>query len=177
MGVDIDQYRARIGRSTGGRTTPRRNRPLRRFPNVSKCQSPETWALLWICVAVATVWMLCQTDHTSDGSESKMSPTLDTFCADGEHMGRAIGTLNANMSRLNTSRPIRTLSTSVIRYSDDIYGYASYTPLSSGDQTCHNFVAGIRIFKANICINPYHSPMHRCIATRFPGASPALPGP
>ena len=70
--------------------------------------------------------MLCQTD----GSESKMSPTLDTFCADGEHMGSAIGTLNANMSRLNTSRPIRTLSTSVIRYSDDIYGYASYTLLS-----------------------------------------------
>ena len=27
-------------------------------------------------------------------------------------------------------------------------------------QTCHNFVAGIRIFKAKMCINPYHSPMH-----------------
>ena len=32
-------------------------------------------------------------------------------------------------------------------------------------QTCHNFVGGIRIFKAKICINPYHSPMHRCITT------------
>ena len=32
-------------------------------------------------------------------------------------------------------------------------------------QTCHNFVGRIRIFKAKICINPYHSPMHRCITT------------
>ncbi len=32
-------------------------------------------------------------------------------------------------------------------------------------QTCHNFVGGIHIFKAKICINPYQSPMHRCITT------------
>ena len=34
-------------------------------------------------------------------------------------------------------------------------------------QTRHNFVGGIRILSVKICINPYPSSMHRCIATLF----------
>ena len=37
----------------------------------------------------------------------------------------------------------------------------------SKQQTCHNFLGGIRILSVKICINPYHSSMHRCIATFF----------
>ena len=42
-----------------------------------------------------------------------------------------------------------------------IYGFPSRY------QTRHNFVGGIRIFSVKICINPYPSSMHRCIATLF----------
>ena len=35
------------------------------------------------------------------------------------------------------------------------------------NQTCHNLLGGIRIFSVKICINPYPSSMHRCIATFF----------
>ena len=34
-------------------------------------------------------------------------------------------------------------------------------------QTRHNFVGEIRIFSVKICINPYPSFMHRCIAKTF----------
>ena len=34
----------------------------------------------------------------------------------------------------------------------------------NAQQTCHNFVDGIRIFSPKICINPYHSSTHRCVA-------------
>ena len=38
---------------------------------------------------------------------------------------------------------------------------------STQEQTCHNFVGEIRIFSVKICINPYPSFMHRCIAKTF----------
>ena len=37
----------------------------------------------------------------------------------------------------------------------------------SVNQTCHNFMGEIRIFSVKICINPYPSFMHRCIAKTF----------
>ena len=37
----------------------------------------------------------------------------------------------------------------------------------STPQTRHNFFGGIRIFSVKICINPYPSSMHQCIATLF----------
>ena len=40
-------------------------------------------------------------------------------------------------------------------------------PISAHIQTRHNFVGEIRIFSVKICINPYPSFMHRCIAKTF----------